>query len=106
MKMKNQISTKNRIKKTAAKFFLAVEELPDIKEADRRMNICLGCDKFRNDDQTCGVCGCFMDVKTKLKTNHDGLFGKVIETHCPLGRWGDKEIANKYRRLKGEPELD
>jgi len=91
------------LKKSAVKFFLAVEELNDPVESKRRLSICRGCDQFRKDSQTCGVCGCYMDIKTGLKTNRDGVLGKIVKTHCPLGRWGDKETANKYRKLRDEP---
>mgnify|MGYP005991554949 CR=1 FL=1 len=93
--------------KSVARYFLAVEKLNDPELEEMRMNTCMGCDKFRQDNKTCNECGCWMDVKTGLKTNRDpDLAGEIVETHCPLGRWGDVELANQYREEKGLPLLN
>lgn len=47
------------------------------KEAiERRMEICKTCDKFEPIQERCKQCGCFMRVKTALRT-----------TSCPLNFW-------------------
>lgn len=42
----------------------------------RRMALCMACEKFNSEKQSCRACGC----KLKLKTSW------ALET-CPLGRW-------------------
>lgn len=99
-------ATINKILKTAAGSVLSVEPLNDPVVQSFRMNTCRSCGKFDPSDQTCTVCGCFMDVKTTLLTNRNPKrLGRVEETHCPEGRWNDKEIANYYRQLDGKPVL-
>ena len=41
-----------------------------------RYLICKKCDKFDDTLKKCRVCGCFMPVKTKIKTSK-----------CPEGKW-------------------
>lgn len=95
------------IKHEVIHFFLGVEDLNDEAEEVRRLSICESCEVFNQDTRQCdeakGGCGCFMDVKVKLKTNKDGFFGKIVKTHCPMGKWGqdDKKTANLYRKKKG-----
>lgn len=40
-----------------------------------RMNICMGCEFFR-EDKRCTKCGCFMEAKTRFK-----------KTFCPIHKW-------------------
>jgi hypothetical protein len=47
---------------------------------DERMTICKGCEFFRQSDQRCSQCGCYMQNKTKLK-----------KAHCPVHKWGAVE---------------
>ena len=42
-----------------------------------RFNICQACDRWKASTRQCKECGCFMDIKTKIKG-----------TECPLGKWG------------------
>jgi hypothetical protein len=41
-----------------------------------RMEICLQCPRLFKPTVTCKECGCFMKVKTKIKT-----------ATCPIGKW-------------------
>jgi hypothetical protein len=45
-------------------------------EANRRLNICKGCQFFDSLSQRCSRCGCFLSVKTYLKAES-----------CPVGKW-------------------
>jgi len=45
-------------------------------EAERRFNICLGCDFLSQDDQRCSQCGCFMRFKATFRS-----------AQCPAGKW-------------------
>lgn len=91
----------HKIKKGLGKFFLAVEDLNDDELAEMRYNTCKACTKYIEETDQCGVCRCYMSVKTELKTNRDPeLNGKIVETHCPLGKWNDKELADYYNSLK------
>ena len=54
---------------------------PQIQKADdelanKRLDICLGCDRLIKATKQCKECGCFMALKVKLQ-------GAV----CPLGKW-------------------
>lgn len=48
--------------------------------SEKRLNICISCDRFAKMTRTCKECGCLMDAKTKL--------GNAF---CPLGKWGQVE---------------
>jgi len=45
------------------------------KEAERRIKICESCEFFYKPARNCMICGCFMDVKTKmdLKLDDEGI---------------------------------
>lgn len=90
-----------RALKVAAKT-LIVEEV-EKAEAHFRMSVCNGCDKMKKESGRCGICHCFLDLKTKSATNLNPLAGREEITHCPLGRWGDLETANYYRSIDGKP---
>jgi len=53
---------------------------PQISETDinKRLSICSACERFRPSDQRCSICGCFLDFKTRLRSQD-----------CPLGKWRD-----------------
>lgn len=70
--------------------------------ANQRLETCLSCDKITKDGQ-CGICMCFTDLKAKARTNINVLHARIEITHCPIGRWGDVEIANHYREIDGKP---
>lgn len=101
----------NQALKFGARTFLTVEKLNNSEIEAFRMNTCRACEQFDSEDLTCGVCGCFMDVKTTLKTNKTFVRSgvkvgmRIEETHCPLGKWNDKETANYYRELDGKELL-
>lgn len=42
-----------------------------------RMKVCSECLMFRNDNWTCGKCGCYIDKKAKMTTES-----------CPENKWG------------------
>jgi hypothetical protein len=68
-----------------------------------RYGICKICDKYNAEDDKCTVCGCFMEIKTGTKIHRNPLKLRTEVTHCPLGKWADKEIANHYRRIDNKP---
>jgi hypothetical protein len=45
-------------------------------EANKRLNICKGCEFFLSEQSRCSKCGCYMAVKTYLKAER-----------CPVGKW-------------------
>jgi hypothetical protein len=75
---------------------LPVEKV-DATTAAIRMAICRGCDKYDPERDKCGVCGCYMQVKTSAKTHLNPEQMRVEITHCPLGKWGDDKIAKHYQ---------
>lgn len=93
--------------KAGAKAVLSAGEHNNEALTIARMNACRACPNFDADSQQCGVCGCYMDVKTTLLRNHNPYKGGRIEiTHCPEGRWGDAEIANHYRAIDGKELIE
>jgi hypothetical protein len=72
-----------RIKKELSE--LSGAEFVDDKTSEKRISVCENCpgNKFRYLSRQCKVCGCFMDVKTKIKKLP--LTGTVIE--CPENYW-------------------
>jgi len=48
----------------------------DEVEADKRLDICKGCEFFDSLSQRCSKCGCYLTVKTYLKAEH-----------CPVNKW-------------------
>lgn len=40
-------------------------------EAERRIKICESCEFFYKPARNCMICGCFMDVKTKMELEVD-----------------------------------
>lgn len=91
--------------KLAAKTVL-VSEVVDSETSATRFQVCVGCDKRVLKTNQCGICHCFLDVKCGAKTNFNALRARNEITHCPLGKWGDVEIANLYRELDGKPLLN
>lgn len=51
-------------------------ELAEDDEKKKRLKICAGCPRLFKPTYTCKECGCFMRVKTTLKT-----------AKCPLKKW-------------------
>jgi hypothetical protein len=47
-----------------------------------RMEVCKGCDRYREDSQTCELCGCYMPLKTTM-----------ANMACPIDLW--KEWKSK-----------
>jgi len=41
-----------------------------------RINMCENCDDFKPITRQCGICWCFMDIKTKIKNKS-----------CPKDKW-------------------
>jgi len=52
------------------------DEMADPDVATLRFQACLGCELFDKEFRACMECGCYMPVKTKLKT-----------AECPIGKW-------------------
>lgn len=76
---------------------IIVEERVDDATAQWRMSICMGCEHRNEQDNTCKLCGCLLDLKTKSKTNYRPSRFRSEVTHCPDGRWNDKHIADFYK---------
>jgi len=95
----------DKIAKEAANILLSVEDHNNPELTAFRLDICNSCILHNNERKICNSCGCFTEVKAKLKSNIAAKrFSKghfIEETHCPMGYWNDKELANKYRKLYG-----
>jgi len=95
------------IKKRLAKGFLIIELLNNAVLEKFRLDTCLKCPKYDPDKDECKACGCIIELKVKTKTNRNpnkGDFhelrkgGRIEKTHCPEGRWLDKETADYYAK--------
>lgn len=75
---------------------LPIEKV-DATTASIRLAVCRACDKYETGRDKCRVCGCFIEIKTTAKTHWNPETMRTEITHCPLGRWGDAEIANYYK---------
>ena len=47
------------------------------EQKQERLAICYACDRWKPSTRQCKECGCFMDLKSKIKA-----------ADCPLGKWG------------------
>ena len=52
----------------------------DAEEYERRLNICGACPKLNQQSTRCGVCGCNMQFKARMKT-----------AKCPESKWQEEE---------------
>jgi len=93
-----------------AQHFLAKNLLVESETTDgiasERMAVCMTCKHRQEQENKCGVCGCFLDLKTKAESNVNPKNGRIEITHCPIGKWGDIEIANFYRELDGKQPIE
>lgn len=93
-----------------AQHFLAknilVESETDNATAQKRLDVCNTCDHRLEKENKCGVCGCFLDLKSKSLENYNPKKLRTEITHCPIGNWGDLELANFYRVLDGKQPID
>jgi hypothetical protein len=49
----------------------------ELDYAAKRLEICTECPRLFKKTYTCKECGCFMKIKTHLKS-----------AECPIGKWG------------------
>jgi len=88
-----------RIQREAAELILVVEKLDRNADAETisfrkaQCNLC----PFRIEDK-CGICKCFIDIKTTTKVNRR-IDGTKEITHCPKGRWGDQNLVTLYKLI-------
>jgi hypothetical protein len=96
---------KNRALRLIAETVIVKSHVSE-QEAERRMSVCGGCDRRDAEENKCMECGCFLDLKTAAATNWNARRNRNEITHCPLGRWGDKDTANVYREIDGKELLN
>ena len=95
---------KNKVLHLIAETVIVKEHVTET-EAAVRMSVCFSCPNRNEKENVCDVCGCFLDLKTGAKTNWNAKRLRNEITHCPLGKWNDKEIANVYREMDGKELL-
>jgi hypothetical protein len=81
-----------------AEGLILVEEITDFEIINFRKEQCLKCPNMDKENKMCGICKCFLSIKTKAKTNRTP--NGIQVTHCPIGNWNDKEIADHYNSKK------
>lgn len=95
---------KDRIGELLAKTFLQVSQV-DQPTQKMRMSVCMDCDKRDSESNRCKICKCYLAVKTDTAENLNPEKNRYEITHCPIGKWGDLEITNEYRKIDGLPLL-
>lgn len=95
----------DEVKKLAAAKVLVLEQV-DAATADMRWKTCWNCDQMDHSNKTCRTCGCYIEVKIWSKNSRSPARPMGELTHCPLGKWEDKDIANHYRTLDGKAPLE
>ena len=97
----------DRIIEEGARLTLQVEKIDLSESAGQelikfRKNQCLNCVHVSENAKKCLICNCFINIKVETKVNYKtGADGKILGkeiTHCPKGFWGDKKIAEEYRK--------
>ncbi len=91
----------SKILEKTAKLLFTVEEIDNPILEKHRMDTCKTCTYYDAENDKCTVCGCFMSIKTRLLTNRNPKRVRIEHTHCPMGLWEDKELANYYRQQDG-----
>lgn len=91
----------HKILKLAAETTLVIEEVePEVKA--KRLAVCEGgCGFLNKVSRKCRSCGCYVDAKAGSKQNRNPTKLRFEITHCPKGKWDDKELANQYRIIDG-----
>lgn len=90
--VKNILKNPKHLLTIANAWITAANPTPEQKElAERRYEICVGCEHFREKRQItgepyCAECGCPM--KKKIFTD--------VFNECPLGKWRDVDSDTKY----------
>lgn len=91
---------KNKILSNVAGIALEIEKLNDPELEAFRLKTCESCPMMDKEDRRCKICTCFIDAKVGIKINRNPLKLMRSElTHCPLGKWDDKDVANHYRAM-------
>jgi len=94
----------NEVLKFGASQVFQVEEVEE-EEKSIRLAICESCEHFQDQSRQCGICKCFMDVKTGTKIHRNVLKMRYEVTHCPVGKWMDLDVANQYRAIDGKEAI-
>lgn len=93
---------KNKILSNVAGLVLEVQGLNDDDIKNERLKTCEYCPMMDKENRRCKICTCFIDAKVGIKINKNPDKGMRKElTHCPLGKWNDKDVANYYREKDG-----
>ena len=95
----------DEVKKIAAEKMLVLEQA-DAATADMRWKTCWGCDQMEHSNKTCRICGCYIEMKIWSKSSRSLARPTGEITHCPLGKWEDKDLANHYRAEDGKEPLE
>ena len=95
----------DKVKKFLAVKLLVTDQGIDQQTADMRWETCWNCDRMNHENRTCMECGCFIEAKIWSKTSRSINRPLGETTHCPLGKWNDKALTNRYRKQDGKDPL-
>ena len=71
--------TKN-FAKSAARHISNGMPVVDNEEMEKRLKLCISCDRYNSDTKTCSECGCNVEIKAKWALEY-----------CPLKKWDKME---------------
>lgn len=54
-----------------------------------RLRVCLDCEKYNTEKQSCNECGCYMPAKVKW-----------LSSQCPLKKWPQHDISSIPKRCE------
>lgn len=98
----------NEFIKKAIGAALEISNVPEELKADRR-GVCATCE-FHVDNEKCGKCGCYTEIKSGMDYNRNpARMFRIEKTHCPEGFWpyldtegvrheNDKILADYYNK--------
>lgn len=105
MKNERQFNLFQKLLQRGSYNLFVEEPLDNPEEEQFRIDVCTsnpvkpdgtGC--YYEKANICSVCKCVM-VGSKVKMlKHNTADKGVIVTHCPLGKWNDKHIAEHYKK--------
>lgn len=76
----------NALIKKAIGAALEVKNVPEDLKSDRQ-GVCASC-KFHVDNEKCGQCGCYTEIKSGMDYNRNpARMFRIEKTHCPEGKW-------------------
>lgn len=107
------------VKGFVGKHLMVKEWLNDPQLTERRKQTCYGCKFYDKDQDSCKICLCLIETKSRSKVsiNVFSMPPHYEDTHCPMGKWpirnesgeiggSDLEVANYWRDFNGKSRIE